>query len=90
MMFNQDLIFWGLLSSGLLRSANFLPTFRENLSCPIFKGQESDGTDRFSQNAGKKITTTRCVMAQKSAVLIYLEAEAWNDARSFNCLYLRQ
>ena len=28
-----------------------------------------DGSDRLSRNLGKKLTTTRCVIAQKSAVL---------------------
>jgi len=28
-----------------------------------------DGIDRLSRNVGKKLTTTRCVIAQKSAVL---------------------
>ena len=29
------------------------------------------GTDRLSRNVGKKITTTRCVIAYKSAALPY-------------------
>ena len=28
-----------------------------------------DGIDRLSRNVGKKLTTTRCAIAQKSAVL---------------------
>ena len=41
------------------RSDNFLPTFRDNLSGPIFRGQESsnpgDGSDRLSRNVSKKL-----------------------------------
>jgi len=37
-----------------------------------------DGTDRLCRNVGKELTTTRCVIAQKSAVLIYFAAEACN------------
>jgi len=34
----------------------------------------------LSRNVCKKITTTRFVVSQKSAVLLYLAAEAWNNA----------
>ena len=51
---------------------------------PLVKGQGSvlsleGGTDRMSRNVGKKLTTTR-VITQKSAVLIHIAAEAWNQA----------
>jgi hypothetical protein len=44
---------------------NSLPKFRDNLYVP---------------KRLKGITTIRCVIAQKSAVLIYLVAESWNQA----------
>jgi len=51
---------------------------------PLAKGQESlsleDGTDSLPRNVGKKLTTTRCVTTQKSAVLIHVAAEDWNHA----------
>jgi hypothetical protein len=38
-------------------SGNSVPTFRDNLSCPIFKGQavEEDGTDMLSRNFGTEL-----------------------------------
>jgi hypothetical protein len=57
-------------------SVNFLRTFRDQSalsSCSknlIFESlNPEDGTDRLSRNK-KQITTTRCVLTQKSAVLV--------------------
>ena len=58
-------------------SGNFLPTFLDNLSVPSSRVKNpEDGTERVSRNVGKTITTTRCVITQKSAVLICFAAEA--------------
>jgi hypothetical protein len=35
-----------------------------------------DGTDRLSRNISKELITTHCIIARKSAVLIYFTAEA--------------
>jgi hypothetical protein len=35
-----------------------------------------DRTDRLSRNVGRELTTTRRVIGQKSAVLVYFAAEA--------------
>jgi uncharacterized membrane protein YgcG len=50
---------------------------------PTFKGQNltstlEGGTDRLSWYVGKKITTTRRIITQESAVFIYFAAEAWS------------
>ena len=50
-------------------SGNFLRTFRDNLLVPSLSVSLEYGTNRFSRNVGKKITTTHCVMTRKSAVL---------------------
>jgi len=54
---------WALLAYYATCSGNSLPTFRNNLSVPKFLYE---------------FTTTRCVTARKSAVLIHFAAEAWN------------
>ena len=58
-------------------SGNSLPTFRR-----LFFGflTPGDGTDRLSRNDGKELTTTRCEITQKTAVIIYFAAEASNYA----------
>jgi hypothetical protein len=48
-------------------SGNLLSTFRDNLP--------ADGTDSLSRNVVKKLNTTRCVITQKSAVLLCFVAE---------------
>jgi hypothetical protein len=59
-------------------SGNFLPMFRINISVP-FSGVEmvpiltlEEGTDRLSPKRRQGITTTRCVITQKSAVLFWV------------------
>ena len=56
---NQDIPPRELRSSGLFAaiSGSSLPTFRENISVSIFKGQEypDDGTDKLSQNVCKEL-----------------------------------
>jgi len=50
-----------------------------------------DGTDRLSRNVGKKLTTARCVIPQKIAVLISLsclpwfcsERKSWDDTSKY-------
>jgi hypothetical protein len=37
------------------------------------------GTDKLSRNVGKKISTIRCVITQKNAVLLY--SPAWMKLR---------
>jgi hypothetical protein len=61
-------IAWELRSSGCYAacSGGSLPAFRDKLSVP---------------KCGWGITTTRCVIAQKSAYLTYFAAEVWNLAR---------
>ena len=56
-------------------SGNSLPTFRDNRRWAFLTLE--DGTDRLSQNSRCGITATRCVMTQKSLVLIYFAAERW-------------
>jgi hypothetical protein len=48
-------------------SGNFLPTFRDNLSGPIFRDQE--GTDRLTRNVGTKLSVV-WVKIQKSDILV--------------------
>ena len=36
------------------------------------------GTDKLSRIVGKELTTTRCLIVQKIAVLVYCAAEAQN------------
>jgi hypothetical protein len=59
------------------------PTFRDNVSVPSSRVKKSmtleDGTDTLSRN----ITTRRCVISHKSADLISIAAEAWNQLHSF-------
>jgi len=81
-------------------SGNSLPTIQDNLSVPssvsrihgpIFKGQGCK-TDswKWDQYAVPKhqegITTTCCVITQKSTVLIYFTAEVWNHADEGDCV----
>jgi len=60
-------------------SDNSLPTVRDKLSVPTSRIKNhlsfEDQTDRLSRNVGSG-NTARCVIAQKSAVLTYFEAEA--------------
>jgi hypothetical protein len=51
-------------------SGNSLPTLGDNLSVPLSRVKNP-----------RRLTTTRCVRTQKSAVLSYFTAEAWNYAR---------
>jgi hypothetical protein len=63
---------WELRSTWLLYAAcsgNSLPTFRDNLSVTSRVPKRRYG-----------IATTRCVIAQKSAVLICFAGKAWNLA----------
>jgi len=53
-------------------SGHSLTTFRDKTL--------EDGTDWLSQKFRQGITTRRCVIAQRSAVLIYFAAEARNHA----------
>ena len=46
-----------------------------------------DGTDRLSRNVGKKLTTTRCVITQKSAVL-FTEIHCFGIVESFSFFLL--
>jgi hypothetical protein len=53
-------------------SGSSVPTFRDNLSGPIFNGQEvlvfltlKDGTDRLSRNVGKNYHLTLCNIAEE-------------------------
>jgi len=61
-------------------SSNSVQTFRDNLTGHILKGffrilTLEDGTDVVPKRR-QAITTTRCVINQKRAVLMYLTAEA--------------
>jgi len=56
-----------LLGYSVASSGNSLPTFRDNLSGP----ETREG-----------ITTTRCVITHKTAVVMYFAAEAWNHQNS--------
>ena len=49
----------------------------DNLSFRVKILTLEDGTDRSSGNVGKKLTTARCVIPQKSAVLIRLSCLPW-------------
>jgi len=47
-----------MLYENCASSGNFLPTFRDNLSCPssgVKNSKDEDGTDRLSRNVGKKL-----------------------------------
>jgi len=44
---------------------------------PIFRGQDSKKVVSKHRSA---VTTTHCVVAQKSTVLIFIVAESWNHA----------
>jgi hypothetical protein len=35
-------------------NVNYLPTFRDNLSSPVFKGTTEGGADSLSRNVGKE------------------------------------
>ena len=59
-----------LLGCYVASSGNFLQTFRDNPSDPIFEGQEFLN-DRLFRNVGKKLTITRCVITRESGVLKY-------------------
>jgi hypothetical protein len=52
-------------------SGNFLPTFRGNLSV-----QASGVKNPIVPKLWQEITTTRCIIIRKNAVLIYFAAEA--------------
>jgi hypothetical protein len=88
------------------RSDTSLPTFRDNPSVPcsrvkiltlttyLFRVKIltiEDGTDRLFRNVGKKLTTARCVIPQKIAVLISLsclpwfcsERKSWDDTSKY-------
>ena len=75
-------------SSGSLSSSHFLPTFRVYLSVPYsyrcFGTTQSVPTNPWDRYVVPKrryeITITRCVITQKSAILSYFAAEAWNNA----------
>jgi len=66
-------------------SGNFLSTFRDNLSVAS-SSVKTTFLDSWRWNRydvpkrRQEITTTRFVITQKRAVLIYLEAETWNYA----------
>jgi len=55
-------------------SGNLLSTFRDTLSVPSAGIKNMGPIDCLETSV---ITTTRCVIAHKSAVLIYFAAEAW-------------
>jgi hypothetical protein len=78
-------------------SDNSLPTFRHNLSVPYSKAKSlrvsriQNLFDTLPLNIGpidcpetsEGVTTTRCVIVQKSSFLIYFPLEAWSLA----CIY---
>jgi len=79
---------WEVRSSGSLSSGHFLATYRVYLSVPYsyrrFGTTQSFPTNPWDRYVVPKrwyeITTTRCVITQKSAILSYFAAEAWNHA----------
>jgi hypothetical protein len=55
-------------------SGNFLPTFQYNTLGLVLTLE--DETDRLYRNVCKELTTTRCVVTQRSGVFIYFAVEA--------------
>jgi hypothetical protein len=74
-------------------SGSYVPTFRNNVSFP-----SSSVIWRWDRQIVLKrqyrTTTQRCVISQKSAVLVSIAAEAWNHTwtwvPSTECLFCRQ
>jgi hypothetical protein len=83
---------WPLGSSGLLGSAWRLISllkFWDGLSGSHLHGSRiQDGNDRFSRNVLKELTTTSCVIAQKSAVLICFAAWRLKSRTSMWIIFL--
>jgi hypothetical protein len=77
---------WELRSSGILcseGSGNFLPTFRDNLSVPSSR-VDLQGFDPLKMGPiGCSVTLVRNYhyLPQKSTLLTYFVAEAWNHAK---------
>ena len=57
---------WALPGYDAASCGHSLPTFRHQLSVP---SSLYDGTDSWSRNVGKELTTVRCEITQKDVVL---------------------
>jgi hypothetical protein len=85
----RTVLFWFIKQ----RAGNSLPMFWDNLSCPIFNGQESKKFldpwwwDRWVAPNRRLITTTPCVRALKSAVL-NLYVRLWEIPKFLTPLYV--
>jgi len=70
-----------MYSSALSLTSTQMKWMDKDTSQPLFLPDErfltpEDGNDRLSRNVCNKLTTTRCVIKQKSGILPYISAEA--------------
>jgi hypothetical protein len=66
-------LFWVIMQQvAVISYRRFRTTYQSHLQ----EETPEDGTDRQSQNVGKKLPLLSCVITQKSSVLIYFAAES--------------